>query len=221
MIKNSVPLSAIPNLSPEEKQNYTIGLLTSIDLSLKQLLVWAPHSIGSAAIDRQYRMEIGENYDQDFNFDLRDLNAAGVTEVVEKMAAAKPRAPRKAAASVAAVAPDVVATQQTTAPAETTLANAPVAAPSVAPVAAPVAAPSAAPSAAPEMTIDQVRNAATKFIAAITARGEIGSEVFSKLLKAQGVSVISALDKAKYPALVAEMAKIISVVAAEVFDPLK
>jgi len=220
MIKNSVPLSAIPNLSPEQKQNHTIGLLTSIDLSLKQLLVWAPLSVGRAAVDNQYRMEIGEDYDKDFGKDLRDLNASAVmsadevVQAAEKIAAAKPRAPRKPTAPVAAVAPVAA---PAVAPEETTLANAPVAAPSV----APVAAPAVAPAVALEMTIDQVRNAATKFIAAITARGEIGSEVFSKLLKAQGVSVISALDKSKYPALVAEMVKIVPAIATEVFDPLK
>jgi hypothetical protein len=207
MIKNSVPFSAIVDLSPEEKQNHTIGLLTSIDQTLKKLLIWTEPSSHGNMIQNQYEMSFGAEVD--FDFDLKDLSeskavisAAEVVETAEKIAAAKPRATRKAAAPVAA------AIEQTSAPEETTLAIAPVTS------AAPVAAVTS------EVTIDEVRNAAQKFIIDLTGKGQNGKEVFSGLLKDQGCQILTALDKSKYSVLLAEMAKTVPAVAAQVFDPL-
>ena len=213
MIKNSVPLSVIPNLSPEEKQNHTIGLLTSIDQSLKKILLWSEPPAGAVAIGNQYEMAFGPEVD----FDLRDLDTAGVQEVVEKMAAAKPRAPKK---TVAAVAP-VISTQpvadfQQVPAAETTLA--PVQTETVTGAPTPVAV--AVAVATSEVTIDTLRKAAQKFILDLTAQGQVGKDVFSGLLKAQGAQILTALDKSRYSALLAEMAKIVPAVAEQAFDPL-
>ncbi|CAB4213341.1 hypothetical protein UFOVP1451_21 [uncultured Caudovirales phage] len=214
MIKNSVPVSAIPGLSPEEKQNHMIGLFTSIDQSLKKLLMWAEPSAGAGMIEKQYEMAFGPEVEYELkNILTSDINEELVVQAAEKIAAAKPRAPKKVATPVVPVAPVVVTTEQFTAPVETTLAAAPVVA--AAPVEAPVVAP-----AAPAVTIDEVRKAAERFIIELTGKGQNGKELFSNLLKAQGSQILTALDKTKYPALLAEMAKIVPAVAAQVFDPL-
>lgn len=228
MIKNSVPVSAIPGLSPEEKQNHMIGLFTSIDQSLKKLLMWAEPSAGAGMIEKQYEMAFGPEVE----YELKDLLAPKTDEEVvqaaEKIAAAKPRAPKKVATPVVPVAPVVVTTEQFTAPVETTLAAAPVVA--AAPVEAPVVAP-----AASAVTIDEVRKAAEKFITELNGKGQNGRELFASLLNGKGqdgrelfaslpnvkgAQVLTALDKRGYPILLAEMAKIVPVVAAQVFDPL-
>lgn len=162
------------------------------------------------------------SFGADVDFDLKDLSegnaaisAAKVIETAEEIAAAKPRAPRKVAAPVAAVVPVAVATEKTSAPEESTLAIAPVVA--VVPV---VPVVPVAPAVTSEVTIDDVRNAAQKFIIDLTGKGQNGKEVFSALLKAQGCQILTALDKSKYSVLLAEMAKIVPAVAAQVFDPL-
>lgn len=211
MIKNSVPVSAIPGLSPEEKQNHMLGLFTSIDQSLKKLLMWAEPSAGAGMVERQYEMAFGPEVEYELkNLLTSDINEELVVQAAEKIAAAKPRAPKKVAAPVVPVAPIAVATEQSTAPVETTLAAAPVVTVQPVPV---------APTAA-AVTIDEVRKAAERFIIELTGKGQNGKELFSNLLKAQGSQILTALDKTKYSALLAEMAKIVPAVAAQVFDPL-
>ena len=209
MIKNSVPLSDIPNLSPEEKQNHLIGLFTSIDETLKKILLWSEPSAGAGMVEMQYEKEFG----QAVNFDLRDLHAGAVGAVkqaAEKIAAAKPRASRKTVETALAPVTDI---QQVPAE-ETTLA------PVQTETAAPAPAPVAVVAVTSEVTIDTLRKAAQKFILDLTAQGQVGKDVFSGLLKAQGAQILSALDKSKYSALLAEMAKIVPAVAEQAFDTL-
>lgn len=204
MINNSVPLSAIPNLSPEQKQNHVIGLLTSIDETLKKILLWSEPAAGAFMVQLQYEKEFGPIV----NFDLKDLNAGAVKEAAENIAAAKPRASRKTVET--ALAPVVDA--QSVPAEETTLA--PVQTETAAP------APVAVAAVTSEVTIDTLRKAAQKFILDLTAQGQVGKDVFSGLLKAQGAQILTALDKSKYSVLLAEMAKIVPAVAEQAFDPL-
>jgi hypothetical protein len=214
MIKNSVPIEAIPAMSPEEKQNHTIGLLTSIDLSLKKLLMWAePPSFGNQ-IEIQYEKVFGKELD----FDLAHLSetAIGTIETAITNAPAKPAPRSRAKTATAPVAAPVAAHAPA---AETTLNNAP----------AEIQAPAdstpapAAPVSAP-ITIDQIRSSAHKFIIELTRKGQNGKETFSDLLKAQGVAVLTALDTSKYSILLAKMINIEPSIAApaapEAFDPL-
>lgn len=205
MIKNSVPVSAIPLMTPEQKQNHMIGLFTSIDESLKKILLWSEPSAGAGMIELQYEKAFGP----EVNSDLVDLMGSGapaadVVEVAAKIA----KAPAKAAAKKA-VAPAIPVAE--TAAEETTLAPAVETVVEAAPV-APVV------EAAP-VSIDEVRAAAQKFILELTAQGKDGKVAFAAILKAENAQTLTALDKKSYATVLAKMSEVVPATA-KAFDPL-